>query len=290
MDWLTRAFAGYSVAWIVLSAVVGLLSGAVSAWITYQFKRQELLESAQLKQKEIIATMLGDIEVQRQIQAGLQAKERKDRVREQIIQWANPILRAVEDLNHRLDNILDRGYVVLNKHGQVPSHWSMTYDYLMSSTLYLFAHYFAWIQMLREQLSFELFQSEQTKDEFIKRIRAVAVPLADFPYAPLNNCSGKDRQVFRLQQRVIGELLILRGSNSPRCMSYPEFLEKLKNPSFELHLEPLRALLENVSPDDTCRWTRLEETRKALCNLLEYCQQVLKLPEETARGFPAGLV
>lgn len=129
--------------------------------------------------------------------------------------------------------------------------------------------------MLREQLSFELFQSEQTKVEFFKRIRAVGKPLADFPYAPLNNCSGEDKQVFRLQQRVIGELLILRDSNSPRCMSYPDFLEKLKEPSFEHHLEPLRALLENVSPDDNCRWIRLEETRKALYDLMEYCQQVV---------------
>jgi hypothetical protein len=287
MDWLTRVFAEHSVAWIVLSAVVGLLSGAVSAWITYQFKRQELLETAQLKQKELVATMLGDIEVQRQIQAGVQEKERQDRVREQIIKWANPILSAVEDLNHRLDNILDRGYVVLNKQGQFSSQWSITYDYFMSSTLYLFAQYFAWIQMLREQLSFELFQSEQTKVEFFKHMRAVGKPLADLPYAPLNNCRGEDRQVFRLQQRVIGELLILRESNSHRCMSYPDFLEKLKEPSFDHHLVPLRALLENVNPDDNCRWIRLEETRKALWDLMEYCQQVLKMPQETTRGFPA---
>jgi hypothetical protein len=111
--------------------------------------------------------------------------------------------------------------------------------------------------------------------------RAVGKPLADLPYAPLTNCSGEDRQVFRLQQRVIGELLILRDSNIPRCMSYPEFLEKLKESSFERHFEPLRAFLENVSPGDNCRWIRLEETRKALHDLMEYCQQVLKMPHET---------
>lgn len=282
MDWLTRAFAEHSVSWIVLSAVVGLLSGAVSSWITYQLKRKELFETAQLKQKEIVATMLGDIEVQHQIQAGFQEKEKNDRVREQIIQWANPILRAVEGLNYRLENILDNGYMALNKQGQFPPGWSITYDYFMSSTLYLFAQYFAWIQMLRELLSFELFQSEHTKVEFFKCIHAVGKPLSDFPYAPLNNCSGEDRQVFRLQQRVIGELLILGDSNSPRCMSYPDFLEKLKEPSFEHHLQPLRALLENVIPDDNCRWIRLNETRRALRNLMEYCQQVLKMPEETA--------
>lgn len=43
MDWLTKAFAQYNVTWIVLSAVVGLLSGAVSSWITYQFKNESCL-------------------------------------------------------------------------------------------------------------------------------------------------------------------------------------------------------------------------------------------------------
>jgi hypothetical protein len=283
MDWLNRAFAEHSVAWILLTAVVGLLSGAVSAWITYQFKRQELLETARLKQKEIVATMLGDIEVQRQIQAALQEKEKQDRIREQIIQWANPILRAVEDLNHRLGNILDKGYVALNEHGRFASQWSITYEYFMPSTLYLFAQYFAWIQMLREHLSFELFQTEHTKVAFFKRIHAVGQPLAGFAHVSPNDCRGEDRQVFRLQQRVIGELLILRDSHSPRCMSYSDFLEKLLEPSFERHLEPLRVFLEHVNPDDNCRWRRLEETRKALCNLMEYCEQILKLPEESQR-------
>ena len=281
MDWLNRMFAEYSVAWIMLTAVVGLLSGAVSAWITFQFKRQELIETARLKQKEIVATMLGDIEVQRQIQAGLQEKEKQDRIREQIIKWANPILRAVEDLNHRLGNILDKGYLALNEHGQFASQWSITYAYFMPSTLYLFAQYFAWIQMLREHLSFELFQTEHTKVEFFKRIHAVGQPLAGFAHGTPNDCRGEDRQVFRLQQRVIGELLILRDSHSPRCMSYSDFLEKLLEPSFERHLEPLRVFLEKVNPDDNCRWRRLEETRKALCTLMEYCEQILKLPEES---------
>ena len=64
-------------------------------------------------------------------------------------------------------------------------------------------------------------------------------------------------------------------------MSYPDFLEKLNEPSFEHH-KPLRVLLENVIPGDNCRWIRLKETRKAIRNLMEYCQQVLKMPKETA--------
>jgi hypothetical protein len=65
-------------------------------------------------------------------------------------------------------------------------------------------------------------------------------------------------------------------------MGYPDFLQKLQEQSFVLHLEPLRALLENVSPGDNCRWTRLKETQKKLDDLQKECDQVLTLPAETA--------
>lgn len=211
-----------------------------------------------------------------------EVKEREDRIRNDIIRWANPILGAVNVLTYRLDNILFHdGYRALNKAYQRTPGWSMTYDYCMPSTLYLFAQYFALIQMLQELLSFELFRSEQTKDNFFAAVTGVSEALGSYP-ALDPSCKGEDNQVFRLQQMAIGELLILRDSNPPRCVSYPDFLQKSQEKSFECHLEPLRTLLENVSPDDNCRWTRLKETRKKLGDLKKKCYQVLQLPAETA--------
>src|SRR6266571_5295276 len=169
MDWLTQTFAQYSIAWLFISAVVGLLAGAVSSWITYELKKRELIKTAELKTKEIAETVAAEIEKERQSQAILQQKEKENRIREEIVTWANPILGAVNDLEHRLENILcDYGYLALdkNKCDEINPNWSITYEYFTQSTLYLFAQYYAWIQMLREKLNFELFQSEQTKDEF----------------------------------------------------------------------------------------------------------------------------
>ena len=66
MDWLTQAFAQYSIVWLALSAVVGLLAGAVSSWITYQFKK-----------KEIADTVAAEIEKERKYQAIHQQKEKE---------------------------------------------------------------------------------------------------------------------------------------------------------------------------------------------------------------------
>lgn len=95
--------------------------------------------------------------------------------------------------------------------------------------------------MLREKLSFELFQSEETKDAFFTVVDTVGGTLGSFPHPALQGCNGEDKQVFKLEQRGIGELLIIRESDPPRCMSYSNFLEKLeKDGTFQRHLKPLR--------------------------------------------------
>jgi hypothetical protein len=48
----------------------------------------------------------------------------------------------------------------------------------MPSTLFLFAEYFAWIRLLQERLSFELFESQETKDRFFAAIWGVTKALA----------------------------------------------------------------------------------------------------------------
>lgn len=202
----------------------------------------------------------------------------EERIRSEILRWANPILGAVQDLESRLNNILDRkGYIALSEEYEqkVNPNWSISYSYFMSSTLYLFSSYFCWVRMLQEHLSFELFRTQQEKDDFFGAIQTVNRALGSFP--PRYSCKGTDLQVFNLQQRAIGEMLMRKTSEGPRCMSYNEFLEKLDKPPLTDRLEPLRALLERLHPDEDCRWKRLETTRDALGGLQKYCEGLLNV-------------
>lgn len=247
MNGLTFSFPEFSVAWLLLTTLV-------SALVSYVFK------------------IAGE------------AAERRERVRQDTLRWANPILGAVNDLKHRLDNILDAaGHDALREgyNGQTPE-WSVTYDYFMSSTLYVFGQYFAWVRLLQEEMNPEVFPSRQAADTFFRAVWNVADCLLEWPPTRYS-CADKrrDTQLFSFEQRAIGELFILRHPDTGRrwCMSYPDFLQKKDDPQFVPHLEPLLSLLKNLSVDSEgdCRWSRLVATRQALGELRDHCERLLRV-------------
>ena len=147
----------------------------------------------------------------------------------------------------------------------------------MESTLFLFAEYFAWIRLLQERLSFELFESQEARDRFFAAVWEVSEALSLWP-DPNIDAEGADVQVFVLQQRAIGELVIRREADAPRVVGYAEFLAlRDTDPRFGRVLAPLSSLLEGVEPD-TKRWQRLARTREALAGLRVRCDQLLAPP------------
>ncbi|BAY09173.1 hypothetical protein [Calothrix sp. NIES-2098] len=205
----------------------------------------------------------------------------EERIKNEIIRWSNPILGSVQDLEQRLKNILeDQGFLTLSKNTQSNStyqldpNWSITYDYFMPSTLYLFAQYFCWVRLLLEELNFEMFKSQKEKNELFNLIFEFAQSLSKFPSG--YSGTGEDRQVFSLQQRGIGELLIISNEKGIGCMQYSHFVEKYEQEPFSLMLLPLRALLEDVQPNER-RWQRLKAAKQAITKLKQYCEQLLEV-------------
>jgi hypothetical protein len=207
---------------------------------------------------------------------------RKERIRAEIVLWANPILRSVLDLARRLDNIVGgQSYAALNRNyvGNNYPGWSISYEYFMESSIYLFGQYFCWITLLQERLNFELFQTQDEKDRFFSVIREVERALGAFP--PPFDCSGEDIQVLVLQQRSIGEAFIFRENGAERCLRYYEFLQRLNDPIFANQVLPLRALLEGIDrTDGSCRWKRLVAALDALVELRKCCMDILQLEQQ----------
>jgi hypothetical protein len=162
----------------------------------------------------------------------------------------------------------------------VQTDWAISYDYAMPTTVFLFADYFAWIRLLQERLSFELFKSQETEDRFFKAIWNVTSALSRWPMKGIVG-DGQDVQVFYLQQRAIGELLIRRDEETARSMTVPEFFEALdRDKPFRTILDPLYVLLESVEPG-TKRWSRLEKTLEALRGLRNECRDLLQLKDRS---------
>jgi len=264
MNWFTQAFGNTSIIWLLILTTVSLASGFVSSWLTYRFvKRRELIDIQKLESES----------------------QKRERIRREIIHWANPVLSSVQSLQSQLRNILEQdGYLAMGKDckEQINSNWSISYEYFMNSLPFLFGQYFAWIQILRDELNFELFESQNEKDMFFQAIHRVSHALSGFPPSPHFNCQGKDTQVFALQQRAMGELLILRDENNKRCMNYPDFVENIKTKKFEQHFLPLIVLLDGISPDEDCRWERLKATATALKELEKICRELLNIQTRTA--------
>lgn len=198
------------------------------------------------------------------------------RIREEVFRWANPILGAVTDLSHRLDNILnDHGYYALSKESEskIPPNWAMSHDYFLRSTLYLFAQYFCWIRLFEQHLSFELFKSQHDKDEFLSRINKVGQTLSVFPLVISGSPQGRDVQLFKLQQRAIGEAMVVSEDHAQTCMGFHVFLKSFEQFAEE-PLKPLTALLANLRPGEY-RWQRLMAAHTALQELEVHCKKIL---------------
>jgi hypothetical protein len=204
--------------------------------------------------------------------------EQKDRIRLEIERWANPILGAVMDLERRLDNILnDEGYFALSPVTQenVNPDWSITYDYFLPSTVFLFCQYFCWVRLLEERLRFDLFRGQKEKDLFLKEVRAVSVTLSRFPLTELSGLSGGDTQVFNLQQRALGEALVIGENDDARCLPFAKFLEKWVDPNFKASLAPIISLVDGLNPRNEKRWRRLKMMQKKLQQLRVESDRIL---------------
>ena len=271
-DWLAEFLREITRTTVVVGVAGWLLKNYIETQSKADLKKFEL--DLKHSHDESLATLKHKLETE--------AKS-DERIRREIVLWANPILDASRSLERRLSNILkDDGYKALDP-TYVHADWSITRDYFVPSTLYLFGRYFCWIQLLRLELNFELFRSHHEKEQFFQRIDAVAKALGDYP--PSTDDSGKpvyhegegrDVQVFRLQQQGIGELLTVRRKDSQACQSYSRFWSKLSSDAYQYHLGPVSRLIDHVTPNEK-RWQRLEAVHAAMLQLIDHCNQVLKL-------------
>ena len=245
-----------------------------------------------------LAPLQSDLEARKEMkvaehQAEVDArKAEQQRIREEVLRWANPVLGAVDGLESRLGNILhDDLDLALRKHRDarpVDPDWAVSYDYVLPTTLFLFANYFAWIRLMQEKLSFELFESKQVEERFFGAMWRVSKTLGDWRRGEIGG-AGRDTQVFALQQRAIGEALIQRDTEDPRPMTIPEFLSAYNNkkePTFNATLEPLRELVDGLERG-TKRWARLSLTLTELQAFGEESRALLELRGKSADGSPA---
>jgi hypothetical protein len=291
MDW-KQVFAGVistiGTASVIVAALAVVGKAAVKSFfqagveeLKADLKRQNDLELAKTKHQFELSLARekerADIEKERLIRSLDSESAINERIRREIVAWANPILNSVRDLNGRLSNILEnKGYEALDETATPPNpNWSISYSYFVNSTMYLFGQYFCWVQMLQQELSFEIFRSHELKDKVFVAIRAVSDALGNYP--PEFDGAGNDTQVFRLQQRAIADVLATSRDTKRACLGYADFLAKYPAELQSL-CEPVKRLVDKVKPAER-RWNRLRAVHSALSTLEKECEALLKLED-----------
>ncbi len=207
-------------------------------------------------------------------------KQRAERLRTQVQRWAVPIRSAIADLSGRLDNILQHGGHVLLQPGPPPvPGWSADHAYFMPSTLYYAAQYFCWTRLLEQQLGHELFRSGDEMARFFDLMHRCTDTLGRYPFDTEVSSTppATDRQVFKLQQRAVGELLLEHGSSGDGIASYRAFLDRWTDADdrvFHRHIAPLETFLRGLQPQADVRWLRLRALRTCLADFDRACAHV----------------
>jgi hypothetical protein len=181
--------------------------------------------------------------------------------------YRDPLLRAALDLQSRIYNIVARDFLAFYRDGTETEK-----IYAVNHTLYVFAEYFGWAEILRRETQFLNLGDAQRTRNVRRALDAVSEALLS------NQIEGSSFRVFRGQQRAIGEIMMTppqQQGDVPRrrheTVGYASFVNQLADPSFQQWFTDLKttilALATSSSP--TVRVKRLLIIQHALVDLFD---------------------
>jgi hypothetical protein len=170
-----------------------------------------------------------------------------------------PLAQAAAELQSRIFNIVESGWLGVQK--RYESHG----DYAATSTAYLFAQYFGWIEARRQAVLTS--SGEGGRDLSVQRV-------IDGVLAVLRRSEGSEGFLFfTTEQRAIGELMLSwevhteTGVRIPHVMGYAAFTERFAtDEAFSPWFAPVTSGLDLVAKGDN---TRLIAIQHALVRLID---------------------
>jgi hypothetical protein len=193
------------------------------------------------------------------LQARRDAKKALDSYRE-------PLLAASYELQARLYNILRLSFV----EKYITDDSAGKRDSAIQSTLYVFAQFFGWQEIIRREVQYLRFSRD-------KKTREIGGLLRDIGEAFLLNTYGAQFMIWRVEQRGLGECMIICQDAKLSCMGYASFVDKLS--TMKEWLEPLERDFEHLEESGQRRLTDLQHL------LLDLVQKL----DEKQRRYPYKL-
>jgi len=233
----------------IIAAVVALGSAVITALLSARAGRQRLELQAGIDRKHA---------------ARLKYEERQDvmsRVRD-------PLLWAAFDLQSRVFNIVDQFFLgAYLLHGSDEER-----AYAKRSTIFVFAQYLAWMEIVRRRVQFLELENNADSRELVNLFsKATGILSSDaFPNPSSNSFPDALFRIFRADQRAIGEMMIdARPDGELTSIGYAEFCRKLdSDAAFEHWFVGLSASVESVAAIDDPSHPRLVALQHNLIDLI----------------------
>ncbi len=166
-----------------------------------------------------------------------------------LARYREPLAAAAYDLQSRLYNILKMDFFI--RHGEETGRL----DEALRTTLFRFAQYFGWTEILRRDIQFLSFPEN-------KDTRHVAGLQFAISHCMLTDTYGHEMMIWSDQQRALGEQMIVGHDGNLRCMGYASFSKSYE--TFGEWAERLGRELRAPAAQD-----RLRDLQHHLCDLVE---------------------
>ena len=230
-----------------LAAVGGILATLSSVVIalrqTHEARRLATLNS-DLQEK--LARLNSDLETERVVHE--KQLERQLNAEDLLARYREPLAAAAFDLQSRCWNMVKNKF--FRRFG---SHHERFADAKMT-TLFRFAQYFGWAEILRMEIQFLSFPEEQDTRRVSELLRTIAGRLA-------SSEEGESLMIWIDEQRAIGERMIVEHQHGVSCMGYATFCDRYDDCFARLFQRVIGDLAEPAATN------RLRAVQRGLCDL-----------------------
>lgn len=195
-----------------------------------------------------------------ELQVQLRAKERAADLELTMERYRGPLVHAAYDLQSRIYNLICQN--VINLYFVRNLGDGSEKDYFIKNTMYLISQYFAWTEIIRQEIRFIEFQDSVTS----RRLSA----LQDKIYSIWQSSGYYDSLgIWAGEQRGIGELMLEKQDNHFVCIGYAKFLTLIEKEDNVLFLQLQKKVIiyfESIAHSSK----RLIDLQHSLVELLEF--------------------
>lgn len=188
-------------------------------------------------------------------------RDRRRQVEELEARYSDSLRRAADDLQSRLFNIVEQGFLYYLQGGTDKDQF-----HAEVSTIWLVGQYFGWVHLLRRDAHSLALGGVTRGRQLLHLLDRIDALFASDRF-------GLPFRLWRAQQSALGELMIVERKTDDvsrfDCLGYASFVDNLDDDRFRRWFEPLRMDLAELQSGGST-FERLAHLQNALLDLTEF--------------------